>query len=87
MPEQMIMTIVTDDIYRSSNGDCWKLVRDTSTGRMVVRHEPNQASGGGKTDTDVEDFLRIEGSGPEFATLRRLLGKSPDQASPVHKDD
>src|SRR5438874_399138 len=32
-----IMTIIADDIYRSSNGDCWKLVRDTSTGQVVVR--------------------------------------------------
>jgi hypothetical protein len=77
------MTVMEEDIYRSSNGDCWKLVRDTSTGRLVVRHEPNQASGGSMTDTDVEDFLKINGSGPEFQALRRLLDRPPREGSSV----
>jgi len=74
------MTVIKEDIYRSSNGDLWRLIRDTSTGRVVVRHEPNEPSGGGTTDTDVEDFLKIDGPGPEFAALRRLLDRSPGQA-------
>jgi hypothetical protein len=69
----MTVTIIVEDVYRSSNGDRWKLVRDTDTGRAVVRHEPNQSSGGRITETDVEDFLSVNGSGPEFAALRRLL--------------
>jgi hypothetical protein len=77
------MTVMEEDIYRSSNGDCWKLVRDTSTGRVIVRHEPNQASGGSMTDTDVEDFLKIGGSGPEFTALRRLLDRQPREGSSV----
>jgi hypothetical protein len=40
------MTVFMDDFYRSSNGDRWQLVRDTASGRRVVRHEPNLASGG-----------------------------------------
>jgi hypothetical protein len=80
--------IITEDIYRSSNGDCWKLIRDTSSGRAVIRHEPNSASGGNATDTDVEDFLKIDGSGPEFAALRRLLDRPPPgEGSPAMVKD
>ncbi|HET6194151.1 MAG TPA: hypothetical protein VFE12_00285 [Acetobacteraceae bacterium] len=67
------MTLTVEDIYRSANGDRWKLVRDTRTGRSVVRHEANRASGGNVDETGVEDFLNIDGPGPEFAALRRLL--------------
>jgi hypothetical protein len=81
------MTIIQEDIYRSSNGDRWKLLRDTSTGRVVVRHEPNQASGGNVTDTDVEDFLKIEGPGPEFAALRRVLDRPAREGSTVTTKD
>ena len=81
------MATIVEDIYKSSNGDCWRLIRDTSTARAVVRHEPNPASGGNVTDTNVEDFLRIDGPGPEFAALRRLLRQSPNRASSAEKDD
>ncbi len=27
------------DVYRSSNGDHWQLIRDSSSGRVFVRHE------------------------------------------------
>jgi hypothetical protein len=60
-------------VYRSSNGDRWLLVRDPGTGRRFVRHEANEASGGRTTDTDVDEFLSVAGSGPEFAALRALL--------------
>lgn len=59
-------------LYRSSNGDCWRLISDAASGRTFVRHEPNVASGGRITETDVEEFLEIGGSGPEFVALRRL---------------
>jgi len=67
------MAFVSEDIYRSSNGDQWRLVRDVGTGRRFVRHEPNLSSGGHVTDIDVEDFLSIDGSGPEFVALRRMI--------------
>ena len=63
------------DIYTSSNGDRWKLVNDTTAKCMFVRHEANPASGGSVTDTDVDDFLSIGGSGPEYAALRRTLNR------------
>ena len=63
------------DIYRSSNGDRWRLVNDTTTKRVFVRHEANPASGGSVTDTDIDDFLSVGGSGPEYAALQRLLDR------------
>jgi hypothetical protein len=64
--------------YRSSNGDRWTLIRDSTAGRLFVRHEANSSSGGQATDTDVDTFLSVAGSGQEFAALRRLLGKSTE---------
>lgn len=67
----MAGTIV--EIYRSSNGDRWQLIRPPDPASMSVRHIPNPASGGQVTDTTVADFLSISGSGPEYAALRGLL--------------
>jgi hypothetical protein len=77
-PEEglFVMDQATQEIYRSSNGDRWTLIHDTSSGRRFVRHESNPSSGGQVTDTDVDAFPSIAGSGPEFAALRRLLGRS-----------
>ena len=30
------------------------------------------------TDTDVDDFLAVDGSGPEFAALRNLVGQTSE---------
>ena len=67
------MTVTTKDFYRSSNGDRWQLIRDIASGRTFVRHEPNLASGGWTTDTEVEEFLNRTGSSPENLALRALL--------------
>ena len=69
------MTLSVEDFYRSSNGDRWQLIRDTTSGRSFVRHEPNLASGGRITETDVEEFLNRTGSSPENLALRALLDK------------
>lgn len=76
------MSLVTQPIYRSANGDRWCLITDTSSGRRFVRHEANQSSGGHVTETDVEDFLSVGGSGPEFAALRNLIAQPPQASSP-----
>jgi hypothetical protein len=76
------MTAIEEDIYRSANGDRWKLVRNTGTGRVMVRHEANAASGGNVLEIEVEDFLRIDGPGPEFAALRRLLDQAERSSVP-----
>lgn len=67
------MTISVQDIYLSQNGDSWRLIRDTDSGRVVVRHEANLSSGGRVMDMDVNWFLDRGASGPEHAALRRLL--------------
>jgi hypothetical protein len=71
------MALTNQLLYRSGNGDCWSLMTDASSGRRFVRHEANPSSGGHLTDTDVEAFLAIRGSGPEFVALRDMLGTSP----------
>jgi hypothetical protein len=72
------MSLSTQHIYRSANGDRWLLMTDIASGRRVVRHEGNQSSGGRVTDMDVEDFLNIGGSGPEFSALRNLIGQTSE---------
>jgi hypothetical protein len=72
------MSLTKHLIYRSANGDCWSLMTDSVSGRKFVRHEANPSSGGHLTDTDVEAFLAIGGSGPEFVALRDMLTPSSD---------
>jgi len=67
------------DIYRSSNGDRWRLISDSDTGRRLVRHEPNRASGGQVTEVTIEEFLAVNGPGPEYEALRRILGIKVEQ--------
>jgi transaldolase len=64
---------LTQEIYRSSNGDHWQLIIEHGSGRKLVRHTANPSSGGKVTDTDLDKFLTIPGSGPEVIKLRRLL--------------
>ena len=54
------------ELYRSLSGDAWFLQRD------LVIHEPNQASGGQATSTDVAAFL-ASGNGPEHQALHRII--------------
>ena len=72
------MAISITELYKSSNGDCWQLVRDADPASMVVRHIPNPSSGGRTTETFVADFLSVNGPGPEYAALRRLLNRCED---------
>jgi hypothetical protein len=67
------------EIYRSSNGDRWQLVRTSDPASMLVRHIPNASSGGQASDITVADFLSIDGPGPEYAALRRLLESIADE--------
>jgi hypothetical protein len=67
------MAVRTDEFHRSSNGDRWLLICDVETGSSVVRHEPNFASGGRMTETDIPEFLDRTGSSPEHLALQSLL--------------
>ena len=69
------MTLHTDLIYRSQNGDVWHLLREAPSARVLVRHTANAGSGGRVTDLPVEDFLAINDAGLEHVALRTLLTK------------
>ena len=71
----MTVTVHTDLIYRSQNGDTWLLLREAPSARILVRHTANKGSGGKVTDLPVEEFLSINGAGPEHSALRTLLTK------------
>lgn len=66
-----------EQVYRSGNGDVWQLVRASPAGPASVRHTANAASGGAVSELSVEEFLAINGSGPEHGALRILLGRVP----------
>jgi hypothetical protein len=68
------MTLQTRELYRSSNGDRWHLVRDAESGRVFIRHEANLASGGRTTDIEIATFLAVGGHGPEHQEFLRLIG-------------
>jgi hypothetical protein len=60
------------ELYSSSNGDRWFLVRDDN-GTVFVRHDANRPSGGRHTDFQIGLFLE-RGPGPEQQELLRLIG-------------
>jgi hypothetical protein len=68
------MAIRTRDLYRSPNGDRWLLVRDSESGRVFVRHEPNPPSGGQVAEIEIGEFFSRGGLGPEKQELLRLIG-------------
>jgi hypothetical protein len=51
-------------------------IGDTETGRRIVRQEPNLASGGRATETDLQEFLNRTGSSPENLVLQELLERA-----------
>jgi hypothetical protein len=69
------------DLYRSSNGDKWSLIRED--GKVMVLHEPNEASGGRPSRIEVGDFLVRDANGPQHAELLRLIGTLVDNGSPL----
>jgi hypothetical protein len=68
------MAIEARRLYRSPNGDRWHLARETASGRVFIRHEANEPSGGQVTDIEIGDFLTNGGHGPQHAELLRLIG-------------
>jgi hypothetical protein len=70
------VTLSSEDIYKSQNGDTWRLIRDSGSDRVLVRHEANPSSGGHVTEISVDEFLSRGGSGPEYAATRELLASS-----------
>lgn len=61
-------------LYESANGDVWRLLRDPHSGHPAVEHQPNASSGGRASVTEIGQFLRAGGSGPELLALLALIG-------------
>lgn len=83
------MAMLSENVYRSENGDSWRLIRDAASGRMLVRHEANPSSGGHVSDFDSEAFLSRGGPGPEYGAMRAFLQEQTNaclQDEPVHQD-
>lgn len=78
------MPVEDRELYSSSNGDRWFLVREPRSGRVFVRHEPNAASGGDIALIEIADFLK-QGHGPEQTELLRLIGTLVE-APPISED-
>ena len=72
------MSLKARELYRSTNGDHWSLIRGLGSERVFVRHEPNLPSGGRSSDITIGDFLPRGGHGPEHQELLRLIGTLVD---------
>lgn len=68
----MTAAVIVKELYSSPNGDRWALCRQES-GKLVVSHQPNRASGGQSSEVDVELFLSQGRSGPEQQALIEAL--------------
>lgn len=77
------MTTETRTLYLSSNGDAWRLARDTGTGRVFVQHAANPSSGGKVSEIGVGAFLVRDAHGPEHRELLRLIGTLVAEEEPV----
>jgi hypothetical protein len=69
------------EIYSSSNGDRWFLARDAVNGHAYIIHDPNQASGGKRTQVEVGTFLKDGGHRPEHHAFLSLIGSLADEPS------
>ena len=67
------------ELYASSNGDRWHLVRAPDSGDVFVRHTANAASGGQVVDLAIPVFLGLGRHGPEHQELWRLIGTLVDE--------
>jgi hypothetical protein len=61
-------------IYASSSGDTWDLVRDDRRGSVLIRHQPNAASGGQATDAEIDVFLTRHRGKAESEALLQMIG-------------
>ena len=65
-------------LYASSNGDRWYLVRDDDTEDVFVQHVHNAPSGGQTSRVEIGAFLAHGGRSPEHQALLRLIGTLVD---------
>ncbi len=77
------MSLKARELYRSTNGARWPLIRDPGSERVFGRHEPNLSFGGRSSDISIGDFLPRGGHGPEHQELLRLIGTLVDREEPA----
>jgi hypothetical protein len=77
----MVHTPHNRELYISSNGDRWLLAREPESGRVFVRHIPNEPSGGEATDIEIGAFLCERSYGPQHIELLRLIGTLVEKGS------
>ena len=80
------MALKARDLYASSNGDRWSLVRDAVNQEVCVKHEPNAASGGKPSYIPIGEFLSRGAHGPEHSELLRLIGMLVDSGGAQPSD-
>jgi hypothetical protein len=68
------------ELYCSPNGDCWYLCR-AETGHALIRHVPNEPSGGLSSFIEIGPFLASGNHGPQHQELLRLFGTLVDEHS------
>lgn len=61
------------EVYASENGDRWSLGLEAERNRLFVLHEANLASGGARTEYQVESFLTRDVGSPQHQALTHLL--------------
>ena len=75
------MNVDMRQLYESSSGDSWQLVRDNDSGDIFVRHLANKASGGNVRDVSLGVFLTLGRDGPEHQEVWRLIGTLIEKSS------
>ncbi len=74
------MSLETRQLYASPNGDVWYLARYAESGRVFVRHVPNEPSGGQPDNIELAAFLSRSGNAPECQALIRMIGSLVDRS-------
>jgi len=63
--------VESKEIYASSNGDRWLLIRDA--GHSFVEHVPNPSSGGRSRRLELEAFLGANRNSPQGQRLIEVI--------------
>jgi hypothetical protein len=82
---QVMENVRTRELYRSPNGDCWYLCRNTS-GKIFVLHQANIPAGGRVSQIELGDFL-ARAYGPEQQALLQMIGSLIEQTPAETAED
>ena len=72
------MSVKSQQLYSSPNGDRWLLCSESKTDRVFIRHEPNASSGGHASEIEIGTFLTRGPLNPEHQALLRLIATLVD---------